>query len=128
MSNDIEKIHGCYEESCERDSSSGLDCVKLKVMIPASSDYFDGHFPAFKLLPAVAQIDLLAHFADKYFGTGLAISEVRRFKFSEKILPNTEVFFKITFDKEKSKLSFEILDLEEKTVFASGNCESLNKL
>ena len=31
------------------------NAVVLEFVIPASSDFFDGHFPQYKLLPAVAQ-------------------------------------------------------------------------
>ena len=33
------------------------NAIALEFVIPASSDFFDGHFPQYKLLPAVAQFD-----------------------------------------------------------------------
>ena len=104
------------EEIIEKTENS----VAVKVKIPASSDYFDGHFPDFKLLPAVAQIDLLVHYAQKYFGLPLSTPDIKRFKFSDKILPDSIVVFKINFDKEKLRVAFEVSDAENGTVYSSG--------
>ena len=95
--------------------------ISLKVKISAESDYFDGHFPQFKLLPAVAQIDLLVHYAQKYFALPLSTPNIKRFKFSDKILPDTTVIFKISFEKEKNRVSFEVSDEADGRVYSSGS-------
>ena len=95
--------------------------ISLKVKIAAESDYFDGHFPQFKLLPAVAQIDLLVHYAQKYFALPLSTPNIKRFKFSDKILPDTTVIFKISFEKEKNRVSFEVSDEADGRVYSSGS-------
>ena len=95
--------------------------VILKLFVPASSDYFDGHFPQFKLLPAVAQIDLVAHFAHRYFGTKIATNDIKRFKFSDKLLPDSEVKFNLKFDKAKSRVTFDISDMDDSRHYASGS-------
>ena len=110
-------IHGIDEEEVIEKSESS---VSLRVKIPAESDYFDGHFPAFKLLPAVAQIDLLAHYAQKYFGLSLSTPSIKRFKFSGKILPDTVVIFSITFDSEKRRVTFEVTDASDGKSYSSG--------
>lgn len=94
--------------------------IVLKVKIAAESDYFDGHFPNFKLLPAVAQIDLLAHYCSKYFGLPLSTPKIKRFKFADKILPDTSVIFKINFDSASGKVTFDISDSEKGTSYSSG--------
>lgn len=109
------------EEVIEKTDSS----VKIRVKIPASSDYFDGHFPDFKLLPAVAQIDLMAHYAQKYFGLPLSTPEIKRFKFTDKILPDSTVLFKIDFDREKHRVTFEVSDAANGTVYSSGTYRNL---
>lgn len=111
-------IHGIPEEEILEKSEN---LVLLKVKIAAESDYFDGHFPDFKLLPAVAQIDLVAHYAQKYFGLPLSTPKIKRFKFSDKILPDTTVIFKISFDKEKGRVSFEVLDVTDEKSYSSGS-------
>lgn len=110
-------IHGIpNEEVIEKSDSQAV----LRVVIPEASDYFDGHFPDFKLLPAVAQIDLVAHYAAKYFGVALSTPNIKRFKFSDKILPNSELIFKINFDAEKSLVSFKISDKAGEKSYSSG--------
>lgn len=94
--------------------------VVIKVSIPSDSDYFDGHFPDFPILPAVAQVDLVVHFASEYFGIPIGVKEIKRIKFSEKILPDSVLLFKIRFDSEKSKLSFEIKSEDESVIYSSG--------
>lgn len=110
-------IHGISaEEIIEKSENS----VLLKVRIDAESDYFDGHFPDFKLLPAVAQIDLLLHYARKYFGLALSTPSIKRFKFSDKILPDALVLFRITFTPENSRVVFDISDFLTKKSYSSG--------
>ncbi len=117
--------HGIPAETVmqRRENDSILE-VELEVKIPATSDYFDGHFPEFKLLPAVAQIDMVAHFAERYFGVMPFVAEVKRFKFSEKILPDTVVIFKLKFDGEKNRVTFELTDYSDSITYASGNYEA----
>lgn len=117
-----ENPHGIPAETVmlRKENDSVLE-VELEVEIPSTSDYFDGHFPQFKLLPAVAQIDMIAHFASRYFGTEVSIPEIKRFKFSDKILPDTILIIKLKFDSLKSKVSFEISDFSGSKTFASGN-------
>ena len=110
-------IHNIPEEEVLTKSKSE---VSLKVNISQESDYFDGHFPDFKLLPAVAQIDLLVHYAQKYFGLPLSTPNIKRFKFSDKILPDTTVIFKISFDSEKKRVSFEVCGEEDGKSYSSG--------
>ncbi|MBR1537579.1 MAG: hydroxymyristoyl-ACP dehydratase [Treponema sp.] len=104
------------EELIERSENS----VLLKVKIDSESDYFDGHFPDFKLLPALAQIDLLSHFAQKYFSLPLSTPNIKRFKFTDKILPDSIVIFKISFDSEKKRVTFEIRDAFDDRLYSSG--------
>ena len=61
------------------------DKVTLDFVIPATSDFFDGHFPEFKLLPAVAQFEVITRFSRKYFKTQRYIPTIRRIKFSAPI-------------------------------------------
>ncbi len=117
-----ENIHGIPAETVmsRRENDKNLE-VELEVFIPETSDYFDGHFPDFKLLPAVAQIDLVAHFAERYFGTTLSTPEIKRFKFSDKLLPNSTVVFKLKFEGENCKVTFEISDFTGSKIYASGS-------
>jgi len=110
-------IHGIPEETVVEKSEGS---VSLKVLVPATSDYFDGHFPEFKLLPAVAQIDLVVHYAKKYFNLKLSTPDIKRFKFSDKLLPDTTALFTIKYDAEKNKVSFTVADFEGEKSYSSG--------
>ena len=96
------------------------NAVDLEVTIPAASDYFDGHFPGFQLLPAVAQMDMIALFAERYFGLVRAISEIRRCKFTEKITPDTTVMFHLAYDEAKNVVSFKLQDFSAQVTYSSG--------
>lgn len=110
-------IHSIPEEEVVEKTDSS---VCLRVKISAASDYFDGHFPGFKVFPALAQIDLMAHYAHKYLFLPLSTPRIKRFKFSGMVLPDTVVLFKISFDSEKGRVSFEVLDNEKGDSYSSG--------
>lgn len=116
-----ENIHGIPAETVMNRSENE---VELEVEIPAASDYFNDHFPQFKLLPAVAQVDLVAHFAQRYFGTEVATVNIKRFKFSDKIFPNTTVVFKLNYDSDKKTVTFSIRDLSGTTIYAAGTYDA----
>lgn len=84
--------------------------VELLFSVPADSDYFDGHFPDFQLLPAVAQFDIISRFARRYFGISHYIPRIRRVKFSSPVYPDSRVRLTMRLDREKSSLSFELAD------------------
>ena len=49
--------HDIHDEKViSRDETS----VVLEFVIPGSSDFYDGHFPQYKLLPAVAQFEVIS--------------------------------------------------------------------
>lgn len=91
--------------------------VSLKMVIPSSSDFFDGHFPEFKLFPAVAQVEIVTRFANKYFGTKRSVSKIKRFKFTSPLLPDSTVQLDLSFKREKNLVSF--------TIFEFGKPENL---
>ncbi len=94
----------------ERVISRGDASVELELDIPADSDFFDGHFPQYRLLPAVGQFALIARFARKYFGIESFIPKIRRMKFSSPILPGSTVLLSLQLDKGKQAVSFSLLD------------------
>ncbi|MDR2631405.1 MAG: AMP-binding protein [Spirochaetaceae bacterium] len=105
-------------EPAEREALSmpGLSClqvldrtdtsVTLELALTSELAYFDGHFPEFQLLPAVAQLELALRFADRYFGTGVALAGAGRIKFSAMIRPGSRVFLKLNHDPDKGTLNF----------------------
>lgn len=106
----------------ERVISRAEGAVELEVHIPATSDYFDGHFPQFKLLPAVAQIDLVTGYARAYFGTSKAVRDIKRCKFIAPLLPDTTVRVALTYtaDGDAGMLTFKITGSADGVAYASG--------
>ena len=88
--------------------------------IKADSEFFDGHFPSFPLMPAVAQLDLVAHVALVQFSVPVRIKKIKRIKFNEKILPGTLVFLKLAMDESNEKISFEMKSCDGKILYSSG--------
>ena len=106
------------EEIITRDETS----IVLEFLIPASSDFYDGHFPQYKLLPAVAQFEVITRFSRKYFGTQRYVPNIKRIKFSAPIKPGTKIHLDLTFKKEKSTVTFNMADANvEGKVYSSGS-------
>lgn len=95
--------------------------VVLEVFIQDDCDYFDGHFPSFKLLPAVAEFTLVEKYARKYFGVSAFVSSIPRMKFSSPLLPNTTVLFSLAYNSDK-KISFDISDSAHKKISSGSFC------
>lgn len=98
------------------------DKITLDFVIPASSDFFDGHFPEFKLLPAVAQFEVITRFSRKYFNTQRYIPNIKRIKFSAPILPGTRIRLDLTKNTVKGTVSFTMADFDNADkVYSSGS-------
>lgn len=96
--------------------------IVLKFLIPGSSDFFDGHFPEYKLLPAVAQFEIITRFSRKYFGTQRYIPSIRRIKFSAPIRPDTTIRLDLTHNVEKGSVSFTMADFDNaEKIYSSGS-------
>lgn len=98
----------------------------LEFVIPASSDFFDGHFPQYKLLPAVAQFEIITRYSRKYFGTKRYVPAIRRIKFVAPIRPDTKVKLELTYKVEKGSVLFTMSDSNnENKVYSTGTFEVL---
>ena len=102
--------------------------VVLEFVIPASSDFFDGHFPEYKLLPAVAQFEVVTRFSRKYFGTQRWVPSIKRIKFSAPISPDTKIHLELTYKAEKQSVTFNLSDANvEGKVYSSGTFNVLSE-
>lgn len=102
--------------------------VVLEFVIPASSDFFDGHFPEYKLLPAVAQFEVVTRFSRKYFGTQRWVPSIKRIKFSAPIRPDTKIHLELTYKAEKQSVTFNLSDANvEGKVYSSGTYNVLSE-
>jgi 3-hydroxymyristoyl/3-hydroxydecanoyl-(acyl carrier protein) dehydratase len=94
----------------------------LEFSVPASSGYFDDHFPALKILPAVAQFELALRFAGRCLGTPLRVEKARRLKFSSLVRPGTPLRMELAFEEEGRVLSFTIASPDGTKTYSSGSC------
>ena len=102
--------------------------VVLEFVIPASSDFFDGHFPEYKLLPAVAQFEVVTSFSRKYFGSQRWVPSIQRIKFSAPIRPDTKIHLELTYKAEKQSVTFNLSDANvEGKVYSSGTFNVLSE-
>ncbi len=80
--------------------------LDIKIVFPAESDFYDGHFPEYKLLPAVVQVDMVVQLSHILLGTTKNLKKILRTKFMKPIFPDSPVNLKVSFDEEKNKLVF----------------------
>lgn len=114
-----QNLHGIVDEKIVEKKGNS---VSLEFSIPESSDFFDGHFPEFKLLPAVAQFEVVTRFSRKYFNTQRYVPAIKRIKFSNPIRPDTNVHLDLEYRAEKSSVSFSMQDADiEGKVYSSGS-------
>lgn len=105
------------------------NAVVLEFVIPATCDFFDGHFPQYKLLPAVAQFEIITRFSRKYFGTQRYVPNIKRIKFSAPIKPDTKIHLELTYKKEKGSVTFNMADANvEGKVYSSGSFAVLSEI
>jgi len=92
--------------------------VILEFSILGSSDYFDGHFPDFPILPAVAQVNIIMQCVSRFFGNNIGLSEIKRSKFINIIRPDTALV--LYLEKKENNLLFKIASPDEETMFSTG--------
>jgi 3-hydroxymyristoyl/3-hydroxydecanoyl-(acyl carrier protein) dehydratase len=102
--------------------------IVLEFVIPEASDFFDGHFPEYKLLPAVAQFEIVTRFSRKYLNTQRFVPSIKRIKFSAPIRPDTKVTLELTKNTTKNTVAFSIVDsnVKDKT-YSSGSFNYLEQ-
>ena len=106
----------------ERIITQTENSVALEFSVPDVSPYFDGHFPDFSILPAVAQVDLILRLSSRYLGIGVGLSEIRRIKFSSLIRPFTPLF--LFLEKNGETISFKMTSPDRQTVYSLGTLKS----
>jgi len=92
--------------------------VSLEFSLQDTNPYFDGHFPGFHILPAVAQMEMALRFASRYLGTGIGLSEIRRIKFTTLVRPFVPLLLKLK--KTDKTISFNFSSPDGETVYSLG--------
>lgn len=80
----------CREPVVKRYSATA-EILEMTLAFPPDSECFDGHFPTFKVLPGVAQLYFVRHFARQAFHDFPLTATYRRLKFQKLVLPREEV-------------------------------------
>ena len=95
--------------------------LTAKLLFPATSDYFDGHFPDFKLLPAVVQVDMVLRLARNFLDVPKNLSKMNRTRFANPILPDVPVMVKISYDADAGKVTFAFTSVDGETSYSNGS-------
>ena len=75
--------------------------IKYKIFFYNQCNFFNGHFPNFKLVPGVLQLYLAKEFANFHFGLELGQGQWKRIKFSNIIKPDSVVNLKLEHSKKQ---------------------------
>lgn len=80
--------------------------VMLKLFIPSSIQYFDGHFPGQPILPGVTQTHWAIHYGIEYLGYNGEFTRLEAIKFQNVIRGDTQVSLELTYHPSNGKLLF----------------------
>lgn len=72
------------------------DRLEAKLVFPPDCECFQGHFPGYPVLPGVAQLYFLRHFAKQAFRDFPDVATFKRLKFQKLVLPSREIDFVVT--------------------------------
>lgn len=80
--------------------------LRLQLRLPEDYQWFQGHFPARGVLPAVAQIDLVMAALRDYLQSPLRFSGIRQVKFVKPMQPGQEIILCLRLQPAKLQLQF----------------------
>jgi 3-hydroxymyristoyl/3-hydroxydecanoyl-(acyl carrier protein) dehydratase len=83
------------------------DRLRLQFVVPASLEYFQGHFPAVALLPGVVQTGWAIQLARHEFAITAAFRALAGVKFMRVIQPGDAVSLELHCSGDRRELSFE---------------------
>lgn len=84
----------------------GSHSVSVTLHIPDDLSWFDGHFDSQPILPGVAQIDWVMHYAAQYLVPNGQFSSLDQVKFINPILPGHNIQIQIEWHELKQQLVF----------------------
>lgn len=80
--------------------------VCLQLRLPTDYPWFQGHFPARGVMPAVAQLDLVMAALRDYLHSPLRFAGIRQVKFVKPLQPGQEISLSLKLQPEKLQLQF----------------------
>lgn len=93
-----------------------VDCAEIKLVFKKNSNFFEGHFEGFPIVPGVVQLYFARFFAEDVFNLELGNKEAKKIKFSNVMKPDTPVILKLI--KHSNNLEF-VYKKDEK-IYSSG--------
>ena len=75
--------------------AAAADSLEAELVFPADGEWFNGHFPGFPVLPGVAQLFFVRHFARKVFSDFPDAGTYRRIKFRRLVRPDEHVLLEV---------------------------------
>ena len=84
------------------------DELKAELVFPSDTECFQGHFPGFPILPGVAQLYFVRHFARQAFADWPRVPTICRLKFQKVVLPGRPVTLTVT-RKAPASFSFALV-------------------
>jgi 3-hydroxymyristoyl/3-hydroxydecanoyl-(acyl carrier protein) dehydratase len=93
--------------------------IELDIEVPVDSHWFEGHFPAFAILPGVVQIGWAAHFGHTLCGFGPGVRGMEQVKFKRPILPGARLILSLKPDLTAGRLRYEYREADQ--VCSSGS-------
>lgn len=83
--------------------------ANIDILLPADLLWFRGHFPTCPILPGVAQINWVMHYANLLFGPMPVVKSIDVVKFQRPLMPDDKVILLLNWDRANDKLTFKYL-------------------
>lgn len=90
--------------------------AELKLIFTKKSNFFDGHFENFPIVPGVVQLFFADYFAEDIFAQKLPLEDIKKIKFSNIILPDVPVNLVLKNNEKNIEFTY----LSDDKIFSSG--------
>ena len=90
------------ELSCQQQ----VDRATLQLRIDSDLFWFQGHFPGLPILPGVAQLDWVIHYATSLLAPGKGFAAIESIKFQHPVPPSSLLQLELYWLAEKNQLTF----------------------
>jgi 3-hydroxymyristoyl/3-hydroxydecanoyl-(acyl carrier protein) dehydratase len=99
--------------------------ITYKMIFYSKCNFFNGHFPEFKLVPGVVQLYFAKEFSNAHFGTDIQEGQWKRIKFSNIIEPDKILYLKLT--KDEKNVSYEYYSDDRRYSSGVFSCQNVFK-
>jgi 3-hydroxymyristoyl/3-hydroxydecanoyl-(acyl carrier protein) dehydratase len=83
------------------------DCLNLRLIVPQTNYYFEGHFPGCPVLPGVVQVGWAIELARVHIPFSARFRALAGVKFMRVIQPDAALALRLAVDANLRELSFE---------------------